>query len=200
MARHQSGPWQNNHRDTNQFSEAGEQAVRLIGQFVTIASDLGRTLGDGVDLNARSSGKPADSDASEVLRESGKKLREFREAAGYSIEAFAKALDRQGAEAAVAAAEAGRSAFPKPWLERAASLLSNGDPLAFYENFYRCYDSEDSVTGESDLGAERAESLAEMFHGDSQLGKLSEHQFAKLHQHMASHYASVKALLDDPAE
>jgi len=63
--------------------------------------------------------------AAEGFQQAGEYLREMREAAGYSIDGFAKAMNRQNAATKIESVEAGRDVFPKDWLDQISTLLKH---------------------------------------------------------------------------
>jgi len=126
--------------DQQKYKDAGEQAAHVIGEFMSIANDFSRRFGGGFpepgpaneeshksyrgshDADSTSDDR-ATYNAAEGIQQAGEYLRELREAAGYSIDGFAQAMNRQNAATKIESVEAGRDVFPKDWLEQISALL-----------------------------------------------------------------------------
>ena len=230
--------------DQQRYTNAGEQAAQFIGEFMSIANDFSRRFGDsfsesnpanepsnddpsresrGRTCNTRS--KTTDSadggtanhtthSAAEGFQQAGEYLREMREAAGYSIDGFAKAMNRQNAVTKIESVEAGREEFPNDWLDQISALLKQNDPMEFFDKLRSLYDVEqsaeespDNVHGANDqeqshhtsrpvsaVASKRREKLNEIFTDDTLEG-LSESQFEELSEFIKTNYHAALQLV-----
>jgi len=191
--------------DFDHLSEASERAAKAFGQFISVATDITQTFGDSVVdwSDGRSRNSTSGSVDPEALQQAGEKLREFREAAGHTIESLAEAMQKEGARQAILAAESGERVFPKEWLEQAYSIIGASNPLSFYENFHACYsdDMEATPVSETDAASENGEAqseragrLAALFQNDAELESLTDRQFEVLLQFVDDSYRSAKKM------
>lgn len=171
-----------NARNSNQqkFSDAGEQAGRVISEFISLADDFSKRFekefsatsqscrasrGDtdfasntaGGEAHQRSeyentSGSQESANLENEWRNAGEYLRELREAAGYTVDGFARAMNRQGAARKIKSVEEGRELFPEDWLDQMSALLKQNDPMEFFERLRGLYEPSDTVEP-SDISA-----------------------------------------------
>ncbi len=207
-----------NTRNTNnqRYKEAGEQAGRVINDFISIADELARRFADEIPAtqkpaqksarhnagvadpeysNADSSSGSAANDQEPEWQRAGEYLRELREAAGYTVDGFATAINRPGAARKMKTVEQGLETLPAEWLDQISALLKQQDPQAFTNKLCELYDvdEQDSVKTDSTdktatadttpagglLLAKRRYALAELFDGE-RLEKLSDSEFERL--------------------
>ena len=176
---------------SEKFEKAGAQAAEVLGRFMQFASDLNRdfnvnTPHDHTDTNSNRENRHYE----EGLQELASGLRELRESAGYTLEGFASALEAQLKREPVAdkinAVENGQSEFPAHWLQAVASVLTNGDVDALFNN---------EASQSSGVAQRRLQRIVQLFENDSDLADLSDDQFDKLEAHMEVAYQSAKKLL-----
>lgn len=213
-----------------QFEKAGEQAGQLFGRFMTVATEIANEFNsarqeksaqqDPGDVHQQSNDAGAD-----ALREAGEHLRNMREAAGYTLDSFASALEKEinkqqddvAVVSKVEAAESGREALPLDWLNQVSMLLSNGDPVRFFEKLQRSYVSvnpdhhadanshtaakpaaqydEAHVVPGGQVVSERVRKFSLIFESDAGLEQLTQAQFEKLLEFMENSYRDGRKLI-----
>ncbi len=223
--------------DKQRFTEAGEQAARVIGEFMSFANEFSKRLDGGFDTVAsgnsesrqrHSSRKPFDKNtrdesgrqadyeksdhryqSDEAWKEAGDYLRELREAAGYTIDGFARAMNRQDARTTVEAAEAGREVFPDEWFDQAVEVLRHRDPLEFFDRLRGLYEpvaatadeqvairTQGPVDKQPDQQRDkRRQTLSAIFSDDETLAQLTDSQFEDLAGFMQSNYQAALELV-----
>lgn len=253
--------------DQQKFKDAGEQAAKVFGEFISIADEFSRRLEGGISdvCKATTAGKRAEGgyqqsyartdgqnhsswqnqsdrqhqrysqdrpaeqndyadenrfasdnrSANDAIDDhrwqmAGEYLREMREAAGYTIEGFAKAMNRNKAAEKIISVEAGYETFPKDWLDQISSLLQQQDPLAFFEKLRSLYDLDEqrtaaTSTAEYDTAANtvsptasvasvRRQRLAGIF-TDESLENLSDSEFEELAGFIETNYQAAIQLV-----
>ena len=223
--------------DQQKYKDAGEQAARVVSEFMSIANDFSRRFGSGFSEHNpanddsshnsycgsrtrsttagsadASSGTDSTTDnsaqynAAEQFKQAGEYLRELREAAGYSIDGFAEAMNRQNAATKIKSVEAGHDVFPNAWLDQISALLKQNDPAEFFDKLRNLYDdTEHSVEkpvdntatdhqAASSLASGRREKLNEIF-TDESLEGLSDSQFEELSAFIKSNYQAALQLV-----
>ena len=216
--------------DQQKYKDAGEQAARVIGEFMSLANDFSRRFGSGFSernpanddtqrnrygefgnnystTDRSTAGDSASDNRSEGFQQAGEYLRELREAAGYSIDGFAQAMNRQNAASKIESVEAGRDAFPTDWLEQISTLLKQNEPGEFFDKLRSLYDAEpaESDSANSTHHAEashktsavvskRREKLNEIFSDDT-LEDLSDSQFEELSGFIKTNYHAALQLV-----
>jgi len=198
--------------DQQRYSQAGEQAARFINELVSIAGEFSKKFdpdfnrsGDVSDTVSsaskeyRSSGGSADEWQKDEWNRAGEYLREMREAGGYTIDGFARAINRHDAERTIEAAEAGAEIFPTHWLQQASELLKQSDPNEFLDKLRNCYaDDRQTHYGAdkvNDVQSSRQQQLASVFSDSDALEGLTESQFEQLRGFMQSNYQSALKLV-----
>ena len=216
--------------DQQKYRDAGEQAAHVIGEFMSIANDFSRRFGGGFpepgpaneeshksyrgshDADSTTTDSTSDDrttyNAADGIQQAGEYLRELREAAGYSIDGFAQAMNRQNAATKIESVEAGRDVFPKDWLEQISALLKQNDPIEFIDKLRKLYDVEQSA-GEptdnsvNDRGGDhglhaasnrRRDKLNEIFTDDTLEG-LTDSQFEELSGFIKTNYLAALQLV-----
>ena len=148
------------HSDQQKYKDAGEQAARVVGEFMSIANDFSRRFSSGFSepnpanddkahnhySESRNSNNRTQYNATEEFKQAGEYLRELREAAGYSIDGFAQAMNRQNAANKIESVEAGRDVFPNDWLDQISALLKQNDPMEFFDKLRSLYETEQRET------------------------------------------------------
>ncbi len=209
--------------DNNQrYTDAGEQAARVIGEFISMATEFSRKLDDGINSATKakysepengghSAASTEENHAHEHIEEhfneqmqkAGEYLRELREAAGYTIDGFAKAMNRENASSTVEAAEAGREVFPQEWFDQAVAVLQHRDPLEFFDKLRKCYEPaseepsacSDKVSGVTDKITARREKLHALFANNQDLADLTDSQFEELASFMQANFDAALQLV-----
>lgn len=229
--------------DREQFEKAGEQAAQVLGRFMSVATEFANQFGHQGDreddLNAphknRASHKSEPStnrersgaheqwtrENSETLRDAGEHLQKMREAAGYTLDSFSRALEKEFSDknidtvevvGRVAAAEAGREALPIDWLNQVSSLLRSGDAARFFEKLQQSYPAPaskdhaknddcapDNSTADSSVyssaASGRVSRFSAIFEGDAELDSLTEAQFESLLGFVEKSYRDAKELI-----
>ncbi len=221
--------------DKQRYTEAGEQAARVIGEFMSFANEFSKKLdsvasggseaGERHATSRQDGGHAHTGSASEdesrrqprhegghnryqadvAWREAGDYLRELREAAGFTIDGFAKAMNREDARSTVEAAEAGREVFPKDWFDQAVEVLRHRDPLEFFDRLRALYEpgqGSGSADVQGNIRAQdpavlRRQKLSAIFSDDETLAQLSDSQFEDLAGFMQSNYQAALQLVRD---
>ncbi len=156
--------------DKQRYTEAGEQAAQIIGEFVSMAGEFSRRIEENFGASANdhrhpshashqanpgqdqpdpshlNHGRSKDSRSSDSWTHAGDYLRELREAAGLTIEGFADALNQRDAANTIKGIESGRVEFPTQWLDKAAEILKQGNPAEFFDTLKNCYDQSQNST------------------------------------------------------
>jgi len=158
-----------NSDDKQKYNDAGEQVARVLSEFVSLAGEFSKKFEQTAeqvagqhqnnryttDAESRHVDKGHEEDQTvnrpesvdQVWKAAGDYLQELRLAAGYTIDGFAKAMNQQGADDTIRAAEAGRELFPMAWLEQASKVLNENDPREFIDTMQRRYqESIDTFT------------------------------------------------------
>ncbi len=224
--------------DKQKYKEAGEQAARVIGEFMSIANDLSRKFGDGSpehipandntvhksysesgNVDSTSNHRNTDdvhNSATDEFQQAGEYLRELREAAGYSIDGFARAMNRQNAANKIESVEAGHDVFPNDWLDQISALLKQNDPMGFFDKLRSLYDANNSSEESADsnsrdqfrnkasddydsrvassVTSSRRAKLNEIF-TDETLEDLSDEQFEELSDFIKTNYLAALQLV-----
>lgn len=207
-----------------QFEKAGQQAAQVFGRFMSLATDIANEFND----SRHAGNEPeADSDVNrkerhnhnaEVLREAGVQLRKMREAAGYTLNSFSAALETEFEQqkkhcdevtSKVEAAEAGREPLPRDWLNQVSALLSDSDPMHFFEKLQKSYETAGGVdegsvhegagndsTTEGSQSA-RVNRFSAIFQNDAELDQLTDAQFERLLGFVENSYHDAKKLVSD---
>ena len=222
--------------DQQKYKDAGEQAARVIGEFMSIANDFSRKFGGGFSehnpandntvhkshnesCSADSTSKHRGTDnthssATDEFQRAGEYLHELREAARYSIDGFARAMNRQNATnkiesvESVESVEAGRDTFPNDWLDQISALLKQNDPMEFFDKLRSLYDVEHSAEESTNndasndydsqvvsaVASSRRKKLNEIF-TDEALEGLSDDQFEELSGFIKTNYLAALQLV-----
>lgn len=222
--------------DQQKFKDAGEQAARVIGEFMAMANDFSKRFESGFsgqqapeyesryqrkgDETAYSKSKAEytgqnnnwhrQNQHTDDWQTAGEYLRELRETAGYTIDSFAKAMNRQNAASKIKSVEAGRDVFPNDWLDQISALLKQNDPMEFFEKLRSLYEqdvetSERAHTASSasdedhaelvdPVVRQRREALAALF-TDESLEGLSDSQFEELSGFIKTNYQAALQLV-----
>lgn len=172
----------------DRYERSGEQAAKLVGQFVSMANHFGQSFKQS--MNATSSGADQAAGDDDNLQRAGRYVRKMRAAAGFSVDDFAQAMGIELAQARskIEDAENGLAPLPREWLAKAADALRVEDPLDFYSHFNGCYPEPEPAA------VPRAQQLAALF-DDSTLDDLSPEQFDALLDAMRQSYQSARQLL-----
>jgi len=156
-----------NSDDKQKYNDAGEPVARVLSEFVSLAGEFSKKFEQtaeqvaGQHQNSRYTTNSSSVDkgpaedqtvngpesVDQVWKAAGDYLQELRLAAGYTIDGFAKAMNQQGADDTIRAAEEGRELFPMAWLEQASKVLNENDPREFIDTMQRRYqESIDTFT------------------------------------------------------
>jgi len=170
-----------NSDDKQKYNDAGEQVARVISEFVSLAGEFSKKFEQTAEQVAGQHQNPrytADADSNhkthdannpesvdQVWKAAGDYLQELRLAAGYTIDGFAKAMNQQGADDTIRAAEEGRELFPMAWLEQASKVLNENDPREFIDTMQRRY--QESI----DTFTEAANQVANQVAGSNHSGQ-----------------------------
>jgi len=202
-------------RNDGKYYEAGETAARAFGQMFELAAELGNAFRGAEKRDSPTGRSYTQADratAGESARtytatdaewqEVGEQLRQFREAAGYSLAGFAKVLNQTGNEQILQAVEQGLAEFPREWLEQVAPLMGRQvDGCEPAEFFRECGKHAAGTAAESSSAAvtneksARQQQLLSIFSDNSELEKLTDEQFASLFDAMQVSYQSSLNLL-----
>lgn len=200
-----------NQSSSEQFEKAGAQAAEVLGRFVNFAAELGREFGNGqndqqtsrtADASSKKTGTTGTTgDAEEIIREVGERLRELRETAGYTIDGFANALEKELNAAPVAktidAVEAGRQAPPGEWVQAISTLLGSNEVKKLFEQLgVSAANTEPAdATVKRSPTASRVGRLSAVFSDDQSLDALSDDEFEKLVEFMNSSYRQARVMI-----
>ncbi len=180
-----------NNESGDNFERSSEQAAKLVGQFVNMASSFGQSVRESMNAAVSDS---ATAKQQEALKQAGGYVRRMRTAAGYSVEDFAEAMGAGRAFSdKITGAENGDIPFPREWLDKAAAALGAKDPVEFYSNFRDCYPQPETQSTDN---RSRRQQLCDVFEEDSTLEQLSDAQFAVLLSAIKQHYQSARQLID----
>lgn len=197
-----------------QFEKAGVQAAKVLGRFMSIASEFATEMGRHTEeQNDRPGAAQRDSRA-DMLRETGEQLRQMREAAGYTLDRFAETLQKELNEpelnrtevyGKVKAAESGSEALPGDWVKQVSDLLSSRDSTQFFERLQQFYEySASPVKASNDEVEELAENpilqrrtarFTEVFTDDDELAEYTDEEFEKLLRFVKKNYHEARTLL-----
>jgi len=216
-----------NSDDKQKYNDAGEQVARVLSEFVSLAGEFSKkfeqtaeqfgehqtnryTASADSDRAHRQPDSPNPESADQVWKAAGDYLQELRLAAGYTIDGFAKAMNQQGADDTIRAAEAGRELFPRAWLEQASKVLNENDPREFIDTMQRRYEESidtftqaaNQVSGQTSVQSnysrlalsDRQLKLAAIFSDDS-MKDLSDEQFEQLLTFVRANYDSALQLV-----
>lgn len=238
--------------DQQKFKDAGEQAARVIGEFMSLANDFSKRFENGFcdpesvrenrahdrgvyentgsasadnssadrsnthgyrNTDRANTGWAYADDIADEFRNAGEYLRELREAAGYTVDSFAQAMNRHNAAQKIKSVEAGREVFPNDWLDQISALLKQNDPAEFFDKLRNLYEP-DNMHGRKDqhnrdygessndgkpqtayaVASARREKLNEIF-TDETLSSLSDSQFEELSEFIKTNYQAALQLV-----
>jgi len=232
--------------DQQKFKDAGEQAARVIGEFMSLANDFSKRFENGFcdPESTRANGarekygdhrnpgnssannsnaygaearearaERAANDIADEFQNAGDYLRELREAAGYTVDSFARAMNRHNATQKIKSVEAGREVFPNDWLDQISALLKQNDPTEFFDKLRNLYEPEHAHDHEEQhkrnnsdsfnegkpqsayaIASARREKLNEIF-TDETLSSLSDNQFEELSDFIKTNYLAALQLV-----
>ena len=182
--------------DQEKFKEAGEQAARVLGEFVSMANEFSRRFEKDFDSRADSRSQQTQ-DRSSTQDNDGYKatdyLNELGDAASSAIGGFAngfRALETGNDDRREWGGQ--RSA---EWLDQAAELLKQKSPAEFFDKL-KGYGEHASAErqGES-VHSARQEKLHKIFSDRAELEALTEDQFEELHEFMQANYKAALHLV-----
>lgn len=211
--------------DQEKFREAGEQAARVIGDFVSIAGDFSRRLEGDFTRRYRSPDEPAydehevNSEQQEAHARDEKNhqkakdtLHELSEAAGSAIDAFASGLKaerstRRNSQHSHDWPEERSGQGPVEWLDQISDLLKQGKAAEFFDRLKDSYEpATNRSTGQPDAHhksesvnrlSHRQEKLNGLFSDQETLDALTDQQFDELLAFVKSNYQSALQLVSN---
>ena len=196
-----------NQNSAEQFEKAGAQAAEVLGRFVRFAADLSREFDSGrSSQNASPSDRAtaASTEPDDMLREAGARLRELREAAGYTIDGFAaaleSALDKERQHTGpvaqtIGAVEAGRKVPPGEWAQAFSSLLGSNEVKDLFDQLG--VSSKAATSAGVTAVPSRADRLSAVFTDDHTLNEMTAAEFEKLVDFMNASYRQARAMISE---
>jgi len=185
--------------DQDKFKEAGEQAARVLGEFVSIANDFSRRIEKEFDSH-RDAVRPSPSETqthsdsqSSNSHNATDYLHELSDAASSAMGGFANGFRTGNQDRGEWSGQ--RSA---EWMDQAAELLKQRNPADFFDTLKGYCESPGAAQqddSEQTRLSSRQEQLNQIFSDRAALDDLTESQFEELLEFMQSNYKAALQLV-----